>query len=207
MTKRPAALCLVTLLFVSVGCTRQPPVTHSPDSEEYVTVPGSVGFDIAPPENRDGSLRLKATHTSRGKTARFIVEFDRAKPLSAKDAGDFPMTTGVGRLVAEPDSDASSLLANLQTALEAKALPTKVQRVKSLPFTFVNLGDKLSHSSGGGFNEQPPGNWTAIKIFIGEGEEESEVFVNFNPVIRKGEFSIKDPEYGDRVLAELARVL
>ena len=46
-----------------------------------------------------------------------------------------------------------------------------------------------------------------MKIFIGEGEEEGEVFLNLNPVIKKGQFSIKDAEYGDIVLRQLARVL
>jgi hypothetical protein len=33
------------------------------------------------------------------------------------------------------------------------------------------------------------------------------VFLKFNPVRRKGEFSIKDADYGDEVLRELAKVL
>ena len=46
-----------------------------------------------------------------------------------------------------------------------------------------------------------------MKIFIGEGEQESEVFVNLNPAIGKGQFSIKDADYGDKVLKQLATVL
>lgn len=45
-----------------------------------------------------------------------------------------------------------------------------------------------------------------IKIFIGEGEQEGEVFLNFNPAIRKSQFSIKDADY-DIVLNQLATVL
>ena len=65
----------------------------------------------------------------------------------------------------------------------------------------------LSQAPGGGFNTNPPGGWTAMKIFIGEGEQESEVFVNLNPAIGKGQFSIKDADYGDKVLKQLATVL
>jgi hypothetical protein len=79
--------------------------------------------------------------------------------------------------------------------------------VKELAFTYVNLGDNLSQAPGGGFNARPPGDWTAIKIFIGEGEQEAEVFINFNTAIGKGQFSIKDPDYGDLVLKQLAKVL
>jgi hypothetical protein len=46
-----------------------------------------------------------------------------------------------------------------------------------------------------------------MKIFIGEGDQEGDVFLNLNPVIKKGQFSIKDPDYGDIVLARLAQVL
>jgi hypothetical protein len=148
-----------------------------------------------------------ATYTSQGRIAKFRVEFDPAKTVEAKDSKDFPMKVGEGRFVAEPGSDASVLLFDLKKALEAKALPSKVQRVESLPFTFVNIADDLSQARSGGFSVAPPGNWTAIKIFLGEGEQEAEVFLNINAVIRKGQFSIKDPDYGDLVLAQLAKVL
>jgi len=118
------------------------------------------------------------------------------------------MKSGKGRFVAEPGSDASVLLSDLKKALEAKAIPVKVHRTRTLPFTFVNLGDDLSQApSGGGFNQNPPGDWTAIKIFIGEGDQEGQVFLNFNRTMRKGQFSIKDSDYGDLVLKQLATVL
>jgi hypothetical protein len=77
----------------------------------------------------------------------------------------------------------------------------------SLPFTFVITGEHLSQANGGGFNTEPPGNWKAMKLFIGEGKHEAQVFFNLNPVIRKGQLSIKDPDYGDFVVADLAQIL
>ena len=109
--------------------------------------------------------------------------------------------------MAEPGSDASVLLADLKKALEAKALPTKVRRSSTLPFTYAVLGENYSQGSGGGFTANPPGNWMAMKIFLGDGDEEAEVFLNLNPTIKKGQFSIKDPDYGDGLLKYLARVL
>ena len=55
--------------------------------------------------------------------------------------------------------------------------------------------------------QRPPGNWTAIKVFIGEGEQEAEVFLNINVVIKKRQFSIEDAEHVDLVLTQLAKVL
>jgi hypothetical protein len=176
-------------------------------AEPYIPDSGSVAFDIDPQSHDDGSMELKGTYTSQHKTAKFTIVLAAAKTLEAKDSTDFPMKFGQGKFVAESGSDANVLLIDLKKALEAKTLPRESKRVKTLPFTFVNIGDGLSQASNGGFNTEPPGHWTAMKIFIGEGENESEVFVNYNMVIRKGQFSIKDADYGDQVLAELAKVL
>ena len=99
------------------------------------------------------------------------------------------------------------MLVALARALEAKHVPAHIQRASQLPFTYVILGEKNSQASGGGFSAEPPGNWTATKIFIGDGEDEAEVFFNFNSVSGKAQFSEKDVDYGDVVLAKLATVL
>lgn len=44
------------------------------------------------------------------------------------------------------------------------------------------------------------------KLFFGDCDDEVEVFLNFNLAIRKGQFSAKDPEYGDQLLKDLAKV-
>ncbi len=207
MGRQTLLLCLVLLVIVLVACNRSQNDAQGAIAEAYVPDSGSVGFDVEPLPSGDGSLELKATYTSEGKTAKFTIAFAPAKTIEAKDSKDFPMKIGHGKFVADPGSDASVLLADLTKALEAKTLPRKPKRVSVLPFTFVDIGDNLSQASNGGFNSNPPGHWTAMKIFIGEGEQESEVFVNYNGVAKKGQFSIKDPDYGDLVLAELAKVL
>ncbi len=117
------------------------------------------------------------------------------------------MSSGRGAILAVPGSDASALLVALQKALEAKYIPKNVQRASRLAFDYVILGDHNSQAKGGGFSYDPAGNWTAMKIFLGDGDDESEVFLNFNPVSRKAQFSEKDIEYGDGVVAKLAAVL
>ena len=208
MARKLIACSLVTLLFTISSCTR--PSANAPDggtAGAYLSAPGSVGFDIASLNDQNGTLRLLATYPSRGKLAKFIIEFGPATKVGGSDSEMFPVESGKGRFLAEPESDASVLLLDLQKALEAKAVPPKVRRAKSLPFTFVNIGDNLSQAPGGGFDAKPSGGWSVIKIFIGEGQQETEVFVNLNREIAKGQFSIKDPEYGDRVLKQLATVL
>jgi hypothetical protein len=198
---------LAMLLLTTAACERSKTAPQARIAEAYVPESGSVGFDITTFESVNGSLRLTAIYTSQGRIAKFRVEFGTAKTLGANDSKDFPMKVGEGRFVSVPGSDASVLLLDLKKALEAKALPSKVQRLESLPFTFANIGEHLSQAANGGFNAEPPGNWTAIKIFIGEGEHEADLFLNINEVTRKGQFSIKDPDYGDLALAQLAEVL
>jgi hypothetical protein len=198
---------LALSLFATSGCTRPTSSHQGRTAEAYVPDSGSVGFDIKSFKDPNGSIRLEATYPSEGRLAKFVIEFGPTLHMESKDPKGFPMGTGQGRFLAEPGSDAVALLADLKKALEAKTVPAKIHRVKELPFTYVNLGDNLSQSPGGGFNESPPGDWTAIKIFIGEGDREGEVFINFNPAIGKGQFSIKDIDYGDLVVKQLAAVL
>jgi len=202
---------MLTALAVSFtlvcACNHTSTATPPSTQEQYLPDPNSVGFDIQPLESEGSTRQWLATYTSQGKTAKFIVKLDPAKPLDDKESRDFDIQTGTGKLVAVPGSDAIALLVDLKKALEAKKLPTTPKRVSSLPFQFVTLGKNLSQAVGGGFKTNPPGNWTPMKIFIGEREQEGEVFLNLNPVMKKGQFSIKDPDYGDIVLAQLARVL
>lgn len=207
MIPRSLFLCSAFGSLILSGCDTPSTRTQEPVAERYIPVPGAVGFDIEPlPNDGSGQLWL-ATYVSKGKVAKFRIELGPSKPLNDKESRDFNVQQGQGRFLAEQGSDASVLLTDLKSALEAKKFPVKVQRARVLPFVFVSLGRNQSQDAGGGFNTQPPGHWTPIKLFIGQGEQEGQVFVNLNPVIKKGQFSIKDAEYGDIVLAYLARVL
>lgn len=198
----------LAVTLVATSACNSPSIRPQEQTEEhYILVPGAVGFDIEQLPSDGSAQHWLATYISKGKTAKFRIELGPPKALEDKESKDFNVKQGEGRLLAEPGSDASVLLADLKNALEAKKLPVKVQRARDLPFVFVSFGENQSQASGGGFNASPPGHWTPIKLFIGKGEQEGQVFLNLNPVIKKGQFSIKDSDYGDIVLAQLARVL
>ena len=193
---------------VAVGACRQSSSgAQEQVQEHYLSVPNSVGFDVEPQRTNDGSQQWLATYTSHGKIAKFIIGLGQAKSIKDDEPVDFDIQSGKGRFVAVPGSDASVLLAELKNALEAKTFPKHFKRVATLPFTYVTFGNNESQSPGGGFSPKPAGHWTPMKIFIGEGQQEGQVFVNLNPVTKKGQFSIKDQDYGDIVLSQLARVL
>jgi hypothetical protein len=212
---RAWSICIASLLLVSLGdCRHQKDAPQNSNPEHYISDSASVGFDISALPSENGDRQWRATYISQGKTAKFRIEIGRSTPAEKGDDG-FNFTSGAGKLISEPGSDPSILIADLKKALEANHLPAKTQRSSSLPFTYVILGEHNSQAEGGGFAVKPPGNWTAMKIFIGSGEQigtseeidEGEVFLNFNPISGKAQFSEKDKDYGDYVLAKLATVL
>jgi hypothetical protein len=186
------------------GCNRRQ--SGGPVLEPLLPDEASVGFELEPLQAGDGSQWI-GTYASQGKIARFRVGFGPAKTIPGKTATDFDIKTGDGRFIPEAGSDSTVLLADLQKALQAKTHPVPAPTKTSVPFTYANLGDNLSQARGGGFNTTPPGNWTALKLFLGQGEQEAEVFLNINLKTKKGQFSMKDPDYGDLALVELAKVL
>jgi hypothetical protein len=200
--------CLLVAAVISAGaCKSARNESSGVVAEAHDSGPDSVGFDIHPVQSGNGSQAWLASCVSKGKTARFRIELEPAHVSAAKDSKDFSFRFGKGRFVAEQGSDAEVLVMDLKKALAAKALPSKVERSATLPFTFVNLGENMSHDSGRGFSEKPRGSWTAMKIFLEAGDQEGEVFLNLNPQQGRGEFSIKDEDYGDFVVAQLAKVL
>lgn len=187
---------LLAMAVSLVSCQRKPPGTGL-QAEPGTPDQGSVSFDIEPVGGA-GIRQWLATYTGDGKSAKFRIEFGATRPSSG-------ILFGEGKFIAEPGSDASTFLQSLKRALGAKTLPSHTKRVRELRFQLAVIGDNLSRASGGGFNAEPPGDWTATKIFLAGGE--AEVFLNTNTVLGKAEFSIKDPDEGDQVLAELAKVL
>jgi hypothetical protein len=169
-------LCFAFGSIVLFGCTPPSTRTQEPVSEHYITVPGAVGFDIEQLPGDSSAQHWLATYTSNGKTAKFRIELGPSKPLQDKESKDFDIQQGQGRFLAEPESDSSVLLVDLKNALEAKKFPAKVRRVRDLPFIFITLGKNESQASNGDFNDQPTGNWTTMKIFIGECEHEGMCF-------------------------------
>jgi hypothetical protein len=207
MHRLPLSSFLLLVALLSIGCSKSTNTTEPRAVEPYLPDPGSVGFDIAPLGGNNGSTQWRAIYTSQGKTAKFRIEFGPEKAAPTKDSKAVPVSFGTGRILAEPGSDSSTLLSDLAKALEAKHPPAKVKRISFLPFTFANIGTDLSQAPGGGFNTKPSGHWIATKIFIGEDHQEGQFFLNINPATNKGQFSIKDADYGDIVISGLAQVL
>jgi hypothetical protein len=186
------------LLMLSAG------QSSAPAKASYVSNADSVGFDVklerGPADLKQPTLWL-ATHKSKGHVATFRVELNATTKSSA---GPIPMGFGKGRFLSEPGSDSTELILALKKALQAKALPGKPKRLNELPFEFAVLGIGDHREPDGSFDSKKKGTWIALKLFLGD---EGEVFLNLDPVSGKGEFSIKDSDYGDYVVKRFAQVL
>ncbi len=193
----------ISLLVLVSACNRS--ITEAGPPEQYIASENSVGFDLQPVNH--ATSQWIATYTSQGKTAKFRIELGPEKGSTSTEAKQLNLSYGEGRLIPEPGSDSTVFLNDLRKALEAKTEVKPVVPKTAVTFTFVNLGDSSSQTDGGGYASTPRGNWTVLKLFFGGDEQESEVFLNINRRIRKAQFSIKDPDYGDLILKEFAKVL
>jgi hypothetical protein len=199
--------CACLMLVSQLACKAKSPASQPAVSELGIQDDASVNFDISALPASDGRQLWLATYASQGKMAKFEIELGPFNSPDSKSAPGFNFRFGKGAIKAVPGSDASVLLADLNRALDAKKALSKTQRASRLEFTCVIIGLNQSLVSGGGFADKPPGDWTAMKIFLPNGDEEAEVYLNFNSKAGKAQFSQKDSAYGDAVLQKLATVL
>jgi hypothetical protein len=189
--------CAYFLLACSVAGGQIRPGEKAVPLDAYLSDPNSVAVNIAPIASSAAAIQgWMATYAKGGRLAKFRIELKRASD-----------GTGEGAFVTEPGSDNSVLIADLKKALEAKHVPSRIRRLNRLRFTYVVFGVNQSQIEGGGFTSKPAGNWIAVKIFFPVGGDDSEVFLNLNPVSGTAQFSEKDVDYGDDLLARLSAVL
>jgi hypothetical protein len=211
MKRKLYLLGLLTALHVSSACqSRSVPLTsnETPGVSSSADDSASVSFKIQEVSSQkvDGGDEVTwlATHDSKAGAARFKIRMTLKKP-----SGDPPMVFSKGSFLREKDSEPAEFLRQIAKALEAQGSGTGNPKVDVLDFTVALLGQRLSRGSGpdqfaGGFTSEPPGDWIATKVFVADGE--GEFFLNLNPKAGIGEISVKDSDYGDIVLRELARV-
>jgi hypothetical protein len=204
------SILVIGFVFLApVACRQHPAPSKDAVAEPGISEASSITFDISTIPTTNGSTSFVGTYKSQGKITQFQVVLNPSDKSGSKGSSDLNFSFGKGTIVAVPGSDAGVLLSDLKKVLEAKQMPTKVKRAKELPFSYAMLGENQARDSSGGFSDKPPGNWMAMKIFIesDSGDDEGEVFLNFNLKDGKAEFSEKDPDYGDLVVAKLATVL
>jgi hypothetical protein len=183
------------------------PELHLQTVEPHLQTNGpSVFFGLKPTSITPALSEFReynCTYQEGGKTARFRIELKQTRHMSGK----IQVAPGEGKFLAGAGSENLVLLQALKKALDAKTIPKASRRVEELAFDAIVLGQNQSRGPSGSFSNNPPGEWIAIKIFLTKGGDDGELFLNLNPTLGKGEFSLKDSGYGDYLMQELAKVL
>lgn len=146
-----------------------------------------------------GRSEWLATYDSPHGQARFLISFQGSFSQSAVSIAN-------GTIQRVSGSQPQAFLEQLARALGAKGKVPSAKRANRLVFDTVILGAQQTRiAPEGGFVSKPPGNWIVTKLFLANGA--GEVYLNLNLKDGVGEFSMKDEEYADVVLRELASVL
>lgn len=156
-----------------------------------VSIPRPLAFGIIalPSGSNADVLALMASYGAGDSETKFVIEFQSE-------------SHGVFRHV--PGSHPARFFETLEKTLLASAPRFSEKKQQTLPFDSVFLGPPTMRAPGGGFGGGP-GDWYTTKLFL--GQDQSEVYFNFNLVSGEAEFSCKDEDYGNAVLSELSKVI
>ena len=160
-----------------------------------------IPMSAAPWHADGGDWTFFDCSTASPRPAKFIVGV-----RSRSNQGE-PAAWGEATIVASDRAEGQKLLDCLGTAFNEK-VPTarESQPLEQWNFNTAVLGEGLNRETGGGFSGQG-GTWSATKWFLERDGFSAEVYFNYNLQDNKGEFSEKDPEYREDLLAVLAIVL
>jgi hypothetical protein len=195
----------LTVLVLALACSRRSAVN------------GGVSTSAAPPPDslRPGAFRIVETSATTDGGTRYLAqttgscsfEINVARPQVPSNS---PFGIARATLVRRTGADCSPFLRLLAPTLGFKGNLPNPAPAAELVASVAILGVHQSRSHrapevGGGFSSNPPGSWTATKLFLNDGE--GELFLNLSPSEGLGEFSPKDEDYANVVVRELAKIL
>jgi hypothetical protein len=184
-----------------VGCSSQ--MESSPLGQ-----PGTFAIEEIASEGTPEGLKKTWLATVANENGKPPFHF-RLEMLLKSLNGPVPMAFSKAAIVREKGNDGGPFLQQVAKAIGAKSIPKTSKKADRLDISIAILGSGMSRHSepgepGSGFTQTPAGDWTTTKAFLGDGE--AEVFLNLNQKLAVGEFSPKDPDYADGVVAELAKI-
>jgi len=170
------------------------------------TIPLEPGMfllsDLGPRE--DGAARYLASAYASRRACRFELQIAVGKPSSGA-----PFAMAHALLLRRPTADCTEFLRVVAGRLGFVGELPKPRASEQLSASLAILGTNQSRVSageiGGIFSSVPSGHWTAMKLFLADGE--GEVFLNIDVQDGVGEFSIKDEDYAAVVVTDLAKIL
>jgi hypothetical protein len=183
ITRRSAFIVLAGAVLSRRACAQdQVPDARVPTPLAFRIAQLPVGLDVE-------VLALMATYGEGDDETKFVIE------LQSEAHGTFRHASG---------SHPVRFFAELGKALAASATGPSGAKQEALPFDMAMLGSPTLRSPGRGYGGGP-GDWYPAKIFL--GQDQAEVYFNFNLVSGEAEFSIKDDSYGNAIVSELSKVI
>lgn len=220
-------LCFPLFILLFTGCGRQS-VPEPPRNDESKQPPRAefrIGDDLDQPHQLP--FKIIAVHENQkpSKDAPFHVRggewtfFDcqasgdpnvafTVGVASKKSAGNAPIAWGRAVLILK-DREAGGRFVALFSKSFPAALPKAMDRPhvpKPLSINMAILGINMGREAEGGFVGEG-GGWTTTKWFLEDDGRSGEVYFNYNLTKRQGEFSEKDAEYVDDLVAIFASAL
>jgi hypothetical protein len=127
---------------------------------------------------------------------------------SGKASGGFPIAWGKAMLIVKDKIAGGRFLSLFGRSFLGRVPPTKDRPYEPQPLMINTavLGENLHRDAHGGFSGEQ-GGWTATKWFPEFDGRSGEIFFNYNFAERRGEFSEKDAEYADDLLAVFSGAL
>jgi len=200
---------VLILVLLAISCVRRsgPPASGETSSElpKPASLPPGVFRIVETIAAADGGTRYVAKVDRGGANCAFDVVVSRAKDI----AGSFFSMT-MATLVRRPGADCTAFLRAMAFELGYKGELPSPTPAKEIKAAMAVLGTNQSRSPekpevAGSFSSTPTGHWTAGKLFLADCA--GEVFLNLNVHDGIGEFSVKDEDYANIVVGELAKIL
>jgi hypothetical protein len=134
--------------------------------------------------------------------ATFSAGVDDGKPM----VGDIPIGFGDAQLAVADGANGARLVDALARAFGQKPPPAGAKHPRApLKVRAALLGRGVGRGGGGGFSGT--GTWVATKLFFDDGKRYAEVFFNYDPITKQGEFSEKDSDYDADLVAFVSAAL
>jgi hypothetical protein len=224
---------ILVFLALSAGCQRTPAL---PASEKQGTMPvadaskdepraqvrigegspedwGLLPFDVLKVYPNQKPTGAMPWHVDGGDWTFFDCRTAPPRPVTftvgvrAKSNERRPIAWGEATILVPDRGEGVKLLDCISRSFKQKSPPERKQQpLEPWKFNTAVLGDGMKREPQGGFSGQG-GGWSATKWFLEREGFSAEVFFNYNLKEMKGDFSEKDPDYREDLLAVMAIIV
>lgn len=175
---------------------------------------GSLAFKITKVHRNRKPVGAAPGHAAGGVWTFLECRTAEPKPVSftvgvwSQGSGrDAPVAWGGATLLVGDPAQGGAFLERFAKAFHVDPpRPRAPQPLEPSPFRTAILGVDMARNPGGGFGGEA-GSWTACKWFLNNEGREAEVYFNYSLEQGEGEFSEKDFDYREDLVAILATLL